>query len=435
MVGCRRCVTYDRGSVAAPDTPRALTGMKDVLPAQAARWQAVIDAFAAQMAASGYGWIRTPIVEELAVFDRLGAGTDVVSKEMYSFEDRDGTMVSLRPESTAGVARAFIEHHPLVPWKVAYFSEHFRHEKPQAGRFRQHHQLGAECFGSPDPDVDVELIVGLWDFYASLGLTKLRLEINSIGDPESRAAYAVELASFLEGVADRLHPDDRAKIQTHPLRVLDTKNPDTLAALTDVPTLWSRMGDEARRHGERVQAGLEAAGVPFEVNPRLVRGLDYYTHTVFEVVSDAIDASQSTIGGGGRYDGLVAALGGPDTPGMGYGTGVERILLACDAEGVFDVAPRLLDAFVVGFGGDQSDVRDIVTDLRRGGVSADRAFDARSPRAQMKAADRSGARVAVLTGDDERAASSVTLRDLLGDGDQRTVSRSEMIDEIRKMTT
>ncbi len=435
MAGRGADITYHRVSVAAPDTPRSLTGMKDVLPATSRRWRLLIDAFLEALEASGYAQIRTPVLEELAVFQRLGVGTDVVSKEMYAFEDRDGTMVALRPESTAGVARSFVEHHPILPWKVSYISEHFRHEKPQAGRFRQHHQIGAECFGSPDPDVDVEMIVGLWDFYASLGLRRVRLEINSIGDPESRRVYAEDLDAFLRGHASVMHPDDAAKIGSHPLRILDSKNPETVATLGDAPTLWDRMGEEARAHAERVRDGLDAAGVPFEVNPRLVRGLDYYTHTVFEIISDAIDASQSTIGGGGRYDGLVAALGGPDTPGFGYGSGVERVLLACDAEQAFLVEENSVDVFVVGFGGDQRDVRDITTELRRAGLKTDRAFDARSPKAQMKAADRSGAEIAVLSGDDEREANAVTLRSLRTDGEQRTVARSEMCDEIRKLLT
>lgn len=411
---------------------QSLTGMHDVLPPVTERWATLVDRFRAHAARSGYGQVRTPVLEELAVFARLGAGTDVVAKEMYEFEDRDGTRIALRPESTAGVARALVQHHPTLPWKVWYLSEHFRHERPQAGRTRQHHQLGAECFGSADPDVDVELIVLLWDFYAALGLRQLRLELNSIGDPASRAAYRDRLVAFLRDRLDRLDPEDRDKVDAHPMRVLDSKREATRAALDGAPTLLEAMSDDAVAHLDRVRAGLDAAGVPYVLNPRLVRGLDYYTHTVFEVVSEALDAAQSTIGGGGRYDGLVEALGGESTPGVGFGSGVERVLLACDAEGVLDDPPACADVFVVGFGGDQSDVRDLCLALRRAGIRAERGYDARSGRAQMKLANRSGARVALILGDDERAAGTVTVRDLRADAEQVSVARDDIIDDLRK---
>ncbi len=419
--------------MAPSDTLQALTGMRDLLPPESARWTRLVDAFGDHFGRLGFGMVQTPILEELAVFQRLGEGTDVVTKEMYAFDDRDGTPIALRPESTAGVARAFVQLHPLVPWKVWYFSQHFRHERPQKGRYRQHHQLGAECFGVADPDLDAEVMVGLWDFYRSLGLRQIRLEVNSIGDPASRSAFAERLRGFLRDRAGDLHPDDAEKVERHPLRVLDSKHAQTRAALEGAPTLAEAMTPEAGEHFERTLDGLRAADVPFEVNDRLVRGLDYYTHTVFEVVSDAIDAAQSTIGGGGRYDGLVEALGGDPTPAFGFGSGVERVLLACDAEGVFATPEPAVDVAVVGFGGDQRDVRDLVRDLHRDGFSAVRAYDHRSPKAQMKAADRSGARFALLLGDDERAAGTVTVRDLRGDTPQRQVPRAELSDELRKI--
>jgi len=425
--------------VAARPEFSSLTGMHDLLPPESSRTRALVDAFGDHAGRHGFAPIRTPILEDLGVFARLGADTDVVSKEMYAFTDRDGTDVALRPETTAGVARSFIQHHPLTPWRVWYHAEHFRHEKPQKGRYRQHHQVGCEVFGSADPDLDAEIIVMLWDFdTAVLGLADLCLLVNSIGTPETRATFSSDLARFLAARRDRLHPTDQPKIERNPLRILDTKQPDTLAALEGAPSILDLLTADERAHFDRVQAGLVAAGVPFTVEPRLVRGLDYYTDTVFEITSGAIDAAQSTIGGGGRYDGLVQALGGPPTPGVGFGAGVERMLLACDAEGTFPGPDPSPDAYVVVFpaegdtarerAGDEA--RDLCLELRREGIAVERSYDGRSPKSQMKAADRSGARLALLIGDDERAAGTVTLRDLRTDGAQRSVPRAVLAGEI-----
>jgi histidyl-tRNA synthetase len=401
--------------------------MRDVLPPETGRIRALVDAYRAVFEAAGYAEIRTPLLEELAVFLRVGEGTDVVGKEMYAFEDRDGTTVALRPETTASVVRAFLEHHPVTPWKVWYVSDHFRHEKPQKGRLRQHSQFGAEVIGSADPDVDVEVIVGLWDALASIGLRRNRLLLNSMGERSTRVAYEEDLRDWLRSRAGEMDPRDRDRIETNPIRVLDSKNPQTIAASAGHPTFEDRLRPDELAHFDRVQDGLHAAGVPFEIEPRLVRGLDYYTHTVFEVVSDAIDASQSTIGGGGRYDGLVEAMGGKPTPGIGFGSGLERVLLACDAEGVFGPPAVAVDCFVVTFGGDGTDARDLALELRRGGVSVDRAESGRSPKSQMKAADRSGARFALLLGDDERADGTVTIRSLRDEAEQRSVARGDLL--------
>ncbi len=418
--------------MAARDLPQTLTGMRDAFGPDADRAAALVQRFSGQAVRAGFAPIVTPILESLDVFSRVGEGTDVVTKEMYVFTDRDGSEVALRPETTAQVARAYLQHHPIPPWKVWYHSAHFRHEKPQKGRLRQHHQVGAEVIGPADADVDAEVIVLLWDFLADLGLREVRLEVNSIGDASTRTAYAELLRGFLAARAGDLDPVDAAKIDSHPLRVLDSKSPRTIAALDGHPTLSELLTADATAHFDRVRQGLDAAAVPYVVNERLVRGLDYYTHTVFEVVSTAIDASQSTIGAGGRYDGLVEAMGGAPTPGFGFGSGVERVLLACDAEGVFDVSSTPVEYFVVGFGGDATDVRDLVLELRRAGFSADRAYDQKSPKAQMKAADRSEAPWALLLGDDERAAGAVTLRDLRGDRPQRSIARAELVQELRK---
>ena len=413
---------------------QSIRGMHDLLPPESERWQLLIETFRTQLGRCGYQFLATPVVEQLEVFARLGEGTDVVTKEMYTFEDRDGQALALRPESTAGAARSFIQHRPTPPWKVWYFSQHFRYERPQAGRYRQHHQLGAECFGPGDGDIDVELIVALWDFYQALGLRRIRLELNSIGEPATRARYSERLQAYLGDRVDQLDPADRVKIEEHPFRVLDSKRPQTQAALVGIPTLVEELTpDEATRFA-RVCDGLAAAGVPFEVNPRLVRGLDYYTHTVFEIISEAIDAAQSTIGGGGRYDGLVEALGGPATPGFGFGTGVERVLLACDAEGVFGQPAPSLTAFVVEFGGDGSEARDLCLSLRRMGFSVDRA-PGKSPKSQMKAADRSGAEFAVILGSDELRDGTVTLRPLRSELEQMVIPRAELAERLRRAST
>ncbi len=410
--------------------------MHDVLPPESARWAALTETFATTFAALGYRMIATPVLETLAVFQRVGEGTDVVTKEMYEFEDRDGTMVALRPESTAGVARAFIQHHPATPWKVWYSSAHFRHERAQKGRTRQHHQLGIECFGVADPDLDVEIIVGLWDFLAALGLRRLRLLVNDIGTAAQRGAFVEALRARLGPLRGELDEEDQPKLDANTLRILDSKRPATRAALAaaELPELADFIDGEGHERFARVRAGLDAAGVPYEVTPALVRGLDYYNSTVFEIVSDAIDAAQSTVGGGGRYDGLIGSLGGPATPGFGFGAGIERMLLACDAEGVFPTPTTPPEVFIVSFGdgpAHRDAVRDLARSLHRGGVRVERAYDRRSGRAQMKAADRSGARYAVIVGDDELASETVTLRDLAGDAAQRSVPRSQLIDNPR----
>ena len=400
--------------------------MHDLLPPESGRWRVLTDRFATAFGAAGFGQVSTPILEELSVFHRVGEGTDVVTKEMYEFVDRDGSTIALRPESTAGVARAFLQHHPVTPWKVWYLSQHFRHENAQKGRTRQHHQLGVEVFGVADPDLDVEVIVTLWDFLRSLGLVDLRLEINDIGTAVERAGFVAALRSALTPLADSIDPEDRPKIAGNTLRVLDSKRTVTRRALAGatLPTLAEFVSPDGAARFDRVRSGLAAAGIDAVVNPNLVRGLDYYNGTVFEIISGAIDAAQSTVGGGGRYDGLIESLGGDPTPGFGFGAGVERILLACDAEGVFPAPEPTIDAFVVTFGDAPAlldTARDLVRELRRAGLAAERGFDGRSSKAQMKLANRSGARHALLIGDDELAAGNVTVRDLRGDAPQTPV--------------
>ena len=411
---------------------KAPVGTRDVLPPESDRWQALIATFAQHVGRAGYGLVQSPMFEEIGVFARMGEGTDVVRKEMYDFLDKGERHLALRPEGTASVARAYVQHRPATPWKVWYAAPSFRYERPQAGRYRQHHQLGVEAIGSPDPDLDVEVIALLWDFYAGIGLRQVELVLNSMGTAEDRRRYIDDIRTYLAGKVGELDPTDAEKVDAHPMRVLDSKRPVTIAAIADAPRITDRLSDEGVAHFERVQAGLTALGVPFRLEPRLVRGLDYYTHTTFEFISGALDAAQSTIGGGGRYDGLVESLGGPSTPGIGFGSGIERTLLTCDAEGVFPVAERHAEVYVVDTAGGDT-ARDLSVELRRAGSAAERAFDGRSMKSQMKSADRSGASIVLIVGSDELADGTVTVRHMSGDHDQQRVERVAVVATVAAM--
>ncbi len=425
-----RAVSEGGASTAGPF--RAPVGTHDVLPPASRRWAELVARFAEHVGRAGYGLVQSPTFEEIGVFRPVGEGTDVVRKEMYDFLDKGGRHLALRPEGTASVVRAFIQHKPAsLPWKVWYAAPSFRYERPQAGRYRQHHQLGVEAIGSADPDLDVEVMTILADFYAGLGLTGVRLAINSMGEASDRRAYVDRLRSYLVDRIGELDPTDREKVEAHPMRVLDSKRRASAAVVAGAPSILDSIGEPALERFGRVQEGLRSAGIPFEVEPRLVRGLDYYTHTTFEFRSPALDAAQDTIGGGGRYDGLVETLGGPPTPGIGFGSGIERVLLACDAEGVFALPDGSPDVYVIDVVGGSA-ARDISLQLRRSGISVERGFDGRSMRAQMRAADRSGARYVVIVGGEELAADVVQLRDLRGEKGQgqRTVARVDLTTEL-----
>jgi histidyl-tRNA synthetase len=414
-----------------PETFRAPIGTQDVLPPASARWQGLIAAFAGVAERFGYGLVHGPLFEDLGVFHRLGVGTDVVRKEMYDFRDKGDRHMALRPEATASVARAFVQHRPPTPWKVWCVTPAFRYERPQAGRLRQHHQVDVEVLGAADPDVDVEIISLGAAYLAALGLRRWQLVVNTMGTPADRAAYAETLTDWLRERAGDLPAEDRDKVEGHPLRVLDSKRPETQAVVAGAPRIADVLDDSSRAHFDRVQAGLTALGIPYTIDTALVRGLDYYTHTLFEFQSEALETAQSTVIGGGRYDGLVEQLGGPPTPGIGFGSGIERMLLACDAEGVFAAAASTLDVFVVDTT-DGSVARDLAHELRLAGLRTDRAFEGRSMKSQMKAAGRSGARVAVIVGDDEVAGDTATVRDL-AHGEQDVVPRDQVVARARKI--
>lgn len=418
---------------------QAPRGTRDILAPESARLRALVEAFAAAAELGGYGQVLSPMFERIEVFQRVGEATDIVSKEMYEFRDPGDRRLALRPELTASLARAFVQHRPPLPWKAWYEGPQFRYEKPQAGRFRQFNQVGAELFGSDDPQADVDVIALAWRFCQGLGLRRLRLVVNTLGDRADREAYLAALAAYFEERAGELSAQGRATLGRNPLRLLDSKRPADRAVTSGAPDIEDYWSPAASAHFAAVLSGLEALGIPFERDPRLVRGLDYYRRTAFELASDALDGAQDAVGGGGRYDGLVADLGGPEVPGVGFALGVDRLLLACDAEGAFPAPSGAAEVFVVDVtGGQQATL--LAEELRRAGIRAERAFDGRSMKAQMKAADRSGARWALLVGADELAGGAVSLRRMRGHeaagapaSVQRQVPRAEVVEESARL--
>ncbi|TML63885.1 MAG: histidine--tRNA ligase [Actinobacteria bacterium] len=408
---------------------QAPVGTRDVLPPESARWAALVARFASTVTRAGYGLVVGPMFEDVGVFERVGESTDVVRKEMYEFDDKGGRRIALRPEGTAPVVRAFVQHRPPVPFKAWYVAPNFRYERPQAGRFRQHHQVGVEALGTDDPDLDVEVVALCWEVARGLGLRHMTLLLNSLGDDACRPAYLEQLKAFL--ATKELCKEHRDRSVENPLRVLDCKRDECRAATAGAPRMVDHLCDDCRPHFERVQRGLTALGIPFEIEPRLVRGLDYYTRTTFELASGALESAQNAIGGGGRYDKLTEALGGPPTPGIGFGMGIERLLLACDEEGVFAGPERAVDVWVVDTTGGEA-AGALAHVLRDAGIATDRSFDERSMKAQFKAADRSGARIALVVGEQEAAAGEVTVRDL-GSGEQTTVPAPDVVDHVRKL--
>jgi histidyl-tRNA synthetase len=393
---------------------RAPIGTRDVLPPESARWQALIAIFAARASRFGFELVITPIFEHLEVFQRVGDSTDVVRKEMYEFDDKGGRRLALRPEGTASVVRAFVQHHPPTPWKTWYLAPHFRYERPQKGRYRQHWQLGVEVLGIDDPDVDVEVIALADGFYRELGLSRFRLLVNSMGDPESRAVYVEKLREHLLRHGDELGSEFRERVEQNPLRVLDSKREDWQDVIEHAPQITEYLSDESRAHFERVQEGLDQLGIAHELDPRLVRGFDYYTSTTFEFLPDLVEAAQTVIGGGGRYDQLAEQLGGAPTPGIGFGIGIERLLIACDAEAAFTEPRPRADVFVVNGLGEQAarQMTLLVMELRENGLRTERAYGDRSVKAQWKLADRSGAAYGVMLGRAEAERDAVAVKDL-----------------------
>ncbi|KQU34650.1 histidine--tRNA ligase [Rhodococcus sp. BP-316] len=407
-------------------------GVPDYLPPDSATFVAVRDGLTAAARAAGYGHIELPIFEDTALFARgVGESTDVVSKEMYTFADKGDRSVTLRPEGTAGVMRAVIEHsldRGALPVKVSYSGPFFRYERPQAGRYRQLQQVGVEAIGVDDPALDAEVIAVADSGFRSVGLTGFRLELTSLGDETCRPQYRELLQDFLFGL--ELDEDTRRRAEINPLRVLDDKRPHVREMTADAPLMMDHLSESARVHFDTVRAHLDAMGVPYVVNPRMVRGLDYYTKTTFEFVHDGLGA-QSGIGGGGRYDGLMAQLGGQPLSGIGFGLGVDRTVLALAAEGVAPASTARCEVYGVPMGPEAKlRLAVIARELRAAGVRVDLSYGDRGMKGAMKGADRSGARLALVLGDRDLEAGEIGLKDL-ATGEQSSIPLSEATARVR----
>ena len=408
--------------------------MVDLLPERTPLWQRIEATARDHFRRAAIGEIRTPLLEITELFARgIGEATDVVGKEMYTFLDRGDRSCTLRPEGTASVVRAAIQHGLLAqgPQRLWYGGPMFRYERPQAGRQRQFHQIGVELLGVADAGSDAEAIAIAWDLLADLGVGGLELEINSLGTPDDRARYRTELVSWLEAHHDQLDPDSQHRISTNPLRVLDSKNPTTQALLAGAPTLADALAGESHARFARVRQALEALGIPFVLNPRLVRGLDYYGHTAFEITSNQLGA-QATVCGGGRYDGLVEQLGGPPTAAVGWAIGLERlVLLLRQGEAVVEApAP---DLYVISRGELAEAQALVLTRLaRQAGLAADRDASGSAFGKQFKRADRSGAPWAAVIGDSEAAAGVVVLKDLRGEQPERQLPVLQLVALVKE---
>lgn len=417
---------------------QSLKGFRDILPEEGANWRRIESAIHELMHRYGYGEVRLPILEATELFARgVGEGTDIVGKEMYSFLDKSDPpeSLTLRPELTASAARAFVEHsmgqnQPLTKWY--YVGPMFRYEQPQAGRYRQFHQFGIELYGSPHPEADAEVILAGVDLMAALGITNYRLRLNSIGSGEERAAYRAALLDYLRERSAELSPDSLRRMEGNPLRVLDSKREEDLRATADAPHIIDYLGDESREHFLRVQDLLTAAGVPFTIDHRLVRGLDYYTRTAFEFQGLDLGA-QDALGGGGRYDMLIEQIGGKPTPSVGFSFGMERLLIAMTNAGSLPAAEPEIDVYVIGL--DDASRRwafETVAALRRTGLAAECDMLRRSMKAQMREANRKGARMAVIVGESEMADRHAQVKNLRT-GEQHGIGFDALVGELRGM--
>ena len=393
---------------------QAPKGVSEYVPPRSAAFEFVRESLITPARLAGYQLIELPVFEDTELFTRgVGESTDVVSKEMYTFQDRGDRSITLRPEGTAGVMRAVIEHgldRGQLPAKLWYSGQFFRAERPQAGRYRQFYQVGIEAIGLDDPAIDAEVIAIADAGFKAIGLSKYRLEITSLGDAQSRAAHRIDLVQFIAGM--NLDEATSSRAALNPLRLFDDKRPEVREAMANAPLLVDYLSDPSKSHFEQVKKYLEAVGISYTLNPRMVRGLDYYTGTTFEFVHELLGA-QSGIGGGGRYDGLMAELGGQELSGIGFGLGVDRALLAAEAEGVINDNSFVSDLFIIPLGDVAKEMAmKIASDLRSSGKSVEVAFGDRALKGAMKGADKSGALYVIVLGDSEISSATVELKEM-----------------------
>lgn len=412
-------------------------GTVDLLPAETAKWQYVEKVLSDLCNVYNYEEIRTPVFEHTEVFQRgVGDTTDIVQKEMYTFEDRGGRSITLRPEGTAGVVRAYNQHKlygsPVQPTKLYYFANMFRYERPQAGRMRQLNQFGVEVLGSADPSVDAEVIALAMTAYKKLGLKNIKLVINSLGDNDSRQEHRDALIAHFDPHMDELCADCNERLEKNPLRILDCKKDMDHPAMEAAPSVLDYLNEASKAYFTKVKTYLDEMDIPYEVDPTLVRGLDYYNHTAFEIMSDAEGfGAITTLLGGGRYNGLAEQLGGPSTPGIGFGMGLERLQLALEVEKVSLPIDKSLDIFFVAMGDVQKEAVGLVQELREAGFKVDKDYQDRKMKAQFKAADRLAAKHVLILGENELAEKIVQVRSM-ETGDQEEVSFEQLIDVMKE---
>ncbi len=413
---------------------QAPRGTRDVLPADSYRWQFIESKMRAAAALAGYREVRTPVFEHTELFLRgVGDTTDIVQKEMYTFEDKGKRSVTLKPEGTAGAVRCFLEHNlyaePL-PCKMYYLNAPiFRYENPQSGRLREHHQFGMECFGAKEATVDAELILTAFHLLQNLGVGNLSVEINSIGCRNCRPEYHKRLKEFLGERIHEMCPTCQERFERNPLRVLDCKEKHCQELTKDAPSMLDLLCDECKDHFEQLKQCLDGAGIPYRVNPRIVRGLDYYTKTVFEIVVDTPDG-KLTVCGGGRYDNLVEQIGDQSIPAVGFGMGLERVLMLLDSDGIIIPRPNQYDLFVTYMGDHRSFAFDVVQKMRRAGIRADMDHCGRSLKAQFKYANKSSARLTAVIGDEEVSSGKIKVKEM-DTGEETTVSIDEACEKVR----
>ena len=406
-------------------------GTQDILPLEAARWQYVENLARETFKKYNYGEIRTPMFEHYEVISRsVGDTTDIVTKEMYDFYDKGDRHITLRPEGTAPVVRSFVENKLFAPEvqkpvKLYYIGSMFRYERPQAGRLREFHQIGVECFGSKNPATDVETIAMAYQLFGDLGIQDVTLHLNTLGSPESRAAYRQALIDYLTPLKETLSKDSQRRLDENPLRVLDSKEKEDKVAVENAPSILDYLDEESQAHFDAVRGMLETLGIPYVIDTNMVRGLDYYNHTIFEFITK-VDKAELTICAGGRYDGLVEYFGGPETPGFGFGLGLERLLLILEKQGIERPVDSQMDVYIVVLGeGANSKALELVQALRQQGLTAERDYLGRKIKAQFKSADSFKATTVITLGESEVETGQVTIKN--------NTSRQEMtvrLDEL-----